>query len=650
MAKAATGPAGHTASWIPFAQKFLASDRPAREAITLLEPNLRSADVVRLDPVTIGRRISDIGKRIASGGNFAFRNAHYIPEVSLELKESLELWDRALLQPTTAGFSELATRAAAQAEAGYGFLRQWGPRLGALRWCCCMCWIGERARVINSASMGSSLGTVHPHQSNAALRRAKERIFHWIKELIHEAPVLKVFDFDLVGCGVYINGSNEPLPRDGTSEWFRRQMEMDIANLCRQARDLPPEELNATAPVLDILRPYGEPMLLLPPPEALRRIAERNKWRCELLRSTLDGLPSKALVEGPVLHCEKPDPPPVDLDDQEVVAKIQRGEALGKGDQEDGLPGAPHGSVGLIFAGLVAAENIDNIRICPGLLEVPQFMEVFLRYSTPILSLDFSGCDGLVDEACMALLPLAGPSLKMLDLESCGLETGSVEPLAQALTQLPGLQHLDLAHNLFNATAAARLVQLLFTTNRVDLATLRLDGNPVGDREQFRMDVANHLCVRGSHVVGGGELIFHTNRDAVRWMAEPRQGSFAARRRDDYEPLNSVSLEELQEGVWVKERELDVLEAEDPRARTERGQEIFRKQRMINAQTLGALGTWASLDERSQEQRRAGADDATATEGGLSLADTGTVGPFTTPSASGTATTVAMATPAAAVR
>merc|ERR1719456_1176449 len=95
-------------------------------------------------------------------------------------------------------------------------------------------------------------------------------MFHWIDALILEAPLLKVYDFDLLGFGVYMNQRAEPLPRGGDNEWFRRQMQYDLSSLCRQVKELPPESLNLSEPKLHILRPYGEATWMLPPPEAPR--------------------------------------------------------------------------------------------------------------------------------------------------------------------------------------------------------------------------------------------------------------------------------------------------------------------------------------------------------------------------------------------
>ena len=55
-----------------------------------------------------------------------------------------------------------------------------------------------------------------------------------------------------------------------------------------------------------------------------------------------------------------PPPPQFDLDDPEVRSKVERGEDLGKAHQEDGLPGALHGSVGLLYAA-TAFEALQNL-------------------------------------------------------------------------------------------------------------------------------------------------------------------------------------------------------------------------------------------------------------------------------------------------
>merc|ERR1711865_824079 len=123
-------------------------------------------------------------------------------------------------------------------------------------------------------------------------------MFHWINDLIFEAPLLKVFDHDLLGYGVYMNKRAEPLPRGGKDEWFRRQMQYDLASMCRRVKELPPASLNRIEPRLHILRPYGEATWMLPPPEALRFILQTHGWVAECHMPPIDNVPAKALVQG----------------------------------------------------------------------------------------------------------------------------------------------------------------------------------------------------------------------------------------------------------------------------------------------------------------------------------------------------------------
>mmetsp|Transcript_82339 Transcript_82339/g.156562 ORF Transcript_82339/g.156562 Transcript_82339/m.156562 type:complete len:765 (-) Transcript_82339:79-2373(-) len=658
----------------PFAELVFASDNYAKQAYQFLRPNFKIDDTMWLRPKAIGHMMADIADRLSVEGNFPGR--HYVPEVSLEFADSVKLWRESLSEVTSSAFTAKVTRAAMQAEAAYGYLGTWGPRFAALRWCLCITWIAARATLANLTSAGGSYGTVDPKKSADSLRQTKLKIFKILQGLLEEAPLLKVFDFDLIGYGVYINGGAEPLPRGGTDEWFRRQMEYDVASMCRQARDLPPPEVNDREPTLPILRPYGEPTWHLPPPKALRFILERHKWYCHVQSTVKEGvkkemakneedpvealkrralarmqlersgtaamdlkaalaepappkselkkslqshydnlfneemdtealiasatealeevkppvaqsLPAKAYIQGALLIMDIAPPDEIDLSDADVISKIQRGEDLGKGSQEDGLPGAIHGSIGLLFAGMCAVERLDNIRVGQGLLEIDSFLEVFLQYSTSIKLLDMSHTKGALTEEHLRVLPQARGTLQTLDLSSSGLEEQHVNALADAFEALPGLKHVDLSDNTLERPAALRFIGML-TERRVDLSSLRLDRNPLGDGELFGQDLAAIMATRGDTVVAGGELVLHQTNDAVLWYAKPRSGTLADRRRDDTMMLGATSVEELELGALARNEQLDLIDEQgmDPRTTNDVGRELLRQERQVNDDVL----------------------------------------------------------------
>lgn len=439
--------------------------------------------------------------------------------------------------------------------------------------------------------------------SAEACRKAKDSMFQWINELIHEAPLLKVYDFDLIGYGVYMNKRAEPMPRGGNNEFFRRQMQFDLASLCRQVKDLPPLEINRREPNLHILRPYGELTWMLPPPDALRFIVEKHDWYCKAEMPAIDQMPAKVSIEGPVMHMDTPPEVVFDFTDPEIIGKVQRGEDLGKGKQEDGLPGAIHGSIGLLFAGIMGVEQCVNAKIYPSMLEVDGFLENFMKYSTRLTTLDFSGAEGVIDEEMLEFISHAGPGLRFLDLEKCGLEASHVDQLADTCEALTGLQHLDLAHNDLDAAAATSLITSLAEQRgaladgapqrgprRVDLHSIRFDGCPVGDPHEFRQDVAGLLAARGDQVVAGGELVLYLGVDGVRWFAEPRASTLAARRRDDTLVMAATSFEELLDGAYTRKSQLDTIyrEGTDVRTRTQVGKELLGKEREYNEKMFTA--------------------------------------------------------------
>jgi len=551
-----------------FAAKFFQSDGLATEALALLTPQARHCDLGELNPLTVGMSMVNIGTRMKDEGSFP--GGHYVVESSLEFDESIDCLRKSLDPVTCHEFHAFIQQAAKQAEAGYGTLSTWGPKLAALRWLCCIWWLASRVEIVNAVSVGACFGTIDPRASADACRKAKDDMFGWINELIHKAPLLKVYDFDLIGYGVYMNKRAEPMPRGGTNEWFRRQMQLDLAALCRQVKDLPPADLNRTEPRLHILRPYGTLTWMLPPPEALRFIVEKHDWYCQAEMPSIDEAPAKVVVEGLVMHMDTPPPVEFDFKDPEVIAKVQRGEDLGKGCQEDGLPGAIHGSIGLLFAGIMGVEQCVNAKLYPSLLEVDGFLECFMRYTTRLTTLDLSGCEGQMDEEFLEFLAYAGPSLRLLDLEKCGLESSHVDQLTETCEKLTGLQHLDLAYNELDAAAATSLITSLAEQRgalplgvplrgprRVDLTSIRFDGCPVGDPHEFRQDIAGLLAARGDQVVAGGELVLYLGVDGVRWFAEPRPLTLAARRRDDTLIMAATSFEELLDGAYARNESLD---------------------------------------------------------------------------------------------
>jgi len=512
---------------------------------------------------------------------------HYIHEDSIEVDDSLNLLEQALTVSSSLEFNELVQKAAKQAEAGYGSMKTWGPRLASLRWLCSIWWLAARVEVVNRNSAGASFGTIDPRFSEQVNWRAKNDMIHWISDLVHEAPVLKIFDHDLMGCGVYMNSRSEPLPRGGNDAWFRRQMQFDLASLCSQLRQLPPVKLNLQEPKLQILRPYGEPTWMLPPPEALRPILLAHGWIAEPLTPPIDQVPAKALIQGKVLHIDAPAPYEFDLTDPEIIARVQRGEKLGKGPQDDGLPGAIHGSLSLLYAGVVAIEGYDNVKIYSDILEIDDFLEKFLEYCPRLVTLDLSGAEGAMDEEFLMFISHCGPSLRVLDLENCNLDGSVVDTLVDTCEALKGLQHLDLAYNNIDA-AMATLFLASLAERRIDLQTVRLDGNPVGDMYEFRQDVAGLLAARGDQVVAGGELVLHLDVDAVRWLPEPKADTLAARRRNDTLMMAATSFDELIDGAHQRNADIDQLymEGRDPRTRTIAGKEMLQKERDLNNKIL----------------------------------------------------------------
>jgi len=586
---------------VAFVRKLFAVDRPAREAFPLLVPGLLAGDLASLDPSTLGVKIADLAERLYEKGSLPGLPT-WEWEASVEIVESIAVWRRALNESSSRSFAGLARRAAVLAEAGYCQLGRLAPRLAALRWLCCISWIASRAETIDSVSAGGAVGTMDPSLSAAAMHDAKTVIVGWIKNLLAEAQVLAIFDFDLVGHGVWHTGGREQLPPEAENEWFRRGVEFDIALLSYQARMLEPLELNSVPAVLLLRMPHGSSDWELLPHEAPRHIVEKHQWLAEVKSAPIDGLPEKVPLRSPVLHCNKPPPPQPDLDDIEVVQKIQRGEPLGKAHQEDGLPGALHPSVGLLFAAIVAVEDIENVSIYPGLLEIEGFFEAFLQHCHHISALDCSGCAGLMDEACLRLLPLTGESLTFLDLEDCGLKNDYLEALTDSLRQLSGLRHVDLAGNSLDGAAATCLMTAL-SLSRFDVASIRLDGNPIGDLLAFRDEVNN-----------GGNLMLLPGERGARWQLIPRQGSVAARAYITGVGMPAYSLKDVHAEARRRES-VNLKQLEDPEMVATYGRKFLTQQQKMNARVLGHPVVQIWREARLKTAKTSSPDRPEATSG-----------------------------------
>jgi len=505
----------------PFADKFFSADRLSRLAVELLGPELR-IEVGDLEVKAFGPLISEIGKNLIAHG--AMAQTSHVPfqhEPSLEIAESFKIWDRVIVEETSDDFFVDVARMSDLAFSGYKSLGTWGQRLAALRWAACTRWLAGRALACKPRALGTNCRAPEPHASHKEAFAAKLAIIKMLKELAVEPAIVAMFDFDLVGYGVWHSGGREPLPKEATDEWWRRFAEMDLMALWRQVQRLPPPELDAQIPVLALLQPYPRPNWELPLPLAARAIMDKHGWLVEVRQPAINGhLPDKALMQGNLLLADAPELWQPDMSDPAVFESIQRGEDQGKGHQSEGLPGALHGSMGMIMAAMCAQEKLGNIRIYPGLLKIQGFAEGFLRYSPSISSLEFRQCHELINLALLHQLSLVGEKLQILDLEDCGLDGSHMEALATALRYMPGVRHLDLSGNEIEGQAGIRLVRLL-AESRVDVACLRMDRNPIGDKRGFTEEVATILATRGEKVIAGGEIVFDLSGEAMKWSATP---------------------------------------------------------------------------------------------------------------------------------
>eukprot|EP00927_Polykrikos_kofoidii_P061956 TRINITY_DN56777_c0_g1_i1.p1 TRINITY_DN56777_c0_g1~~TRINITY_DN56777_c0_g1_i1.p1 ORF type:complete len:634 (-),score=110.85 TRINITY_DN56777_c0_g1_i1:27-1928(-) len=505
---------------VNFVQKVFSNDRPSREAFVLLAPEFRSCDLRMVKAADIGLRMAEIGDRLYREGSLPGLPTWEMEE-SPEFVRSIAEWRKALEVAGCEDFMRHLRNASKNSMAAYFQMGKLVPSLAALRWMTCMKWLEFRGDIIDAASVGGAFGSLNPTKSYDALVKAKEFIFHELREILAQPEAVAMIDYDLKGHGVWHRGGCEPLPEEATNEWYRRGVEFDLSSFCLQSLQLPPMEINETGygpPIYLLKQPLGKPDWSLGPQDSPRHVLLSTNWGVELSQSPFDNLPAKQLVQGMVLQVKKPPAPVFDLNDPEILEKIQRREDLGKGDQEDGLPGAIHGSVGLFYAALCAVEKQEHIRIYPDILPIEGFIEYFLRYSPPLRSLDFGGCAEKMTAEILQFLPLAGESLVFLDLEECNLSGEHVDVLVSSLQDLRGLRHVDLTGNNFDGPAAVRLLSEL-SERRVDVFTIRFDDNPLGDRPHFRDAVTDLLVKRGGGVAVGGEIVSHLHNDSVSWSA-----------------------------------------------------------------------------------------------------------------------------------
>jgi len=383
-----------------------------------------------------------------------------------------------------------------------------------------------------------------------------------------------------VGYGVWHRGGREPLPEEAENEWYRRGLQFDIASMCWQVWRLPPDHINTIGegpPVYVLKRPFGERDQELQPASTARIIIQKHLWGADVEQSPIDVLPTKALVLGNVLHAEAPPEPEFDVTDPEIFAKIQRGDDLGKGLQEEGLPGALHGSIGLLFAMMCHREDIENVKFCSGqpdeygrpeadrFLPIPDLVRCFLRFGPPFRSLDFSGCALTMCDEILDVVANAGPSLLTLDLEDCGLGKANVESLIRTFGKLTGLTFVDLGHNSFDAESAYDLVCSIcrvtpmsnWEFGRIDVATVRLDGNPIDNTGTFRDKIAALLSERGGQVVAGGEFILPMSDTEVLWHAGAVCGSQVhAAVNKGVQHVETTALKDLEKNIKKSEQEL----------------------------------------------------------------------------------------------
>mmetsp|Transcript_30096 Transcript_30096/g.54467 ORF Transcript_30096/g.54467 Transcript_30096/m.54467 type:complete len:661 (-) Transcript_30096:98-2080(-) len=605
----------------PFVIKLFMSERLAREAFTFLAPQHSSDDLTIMDPVAIGPWIGELGERLYHEGSLPGLPCWEMEE-SPEIKNSVDLWRKALEVDTGPAFDELVQKSFREAEAGFFQLGRLGPRLAGLRWTSCLRWLSSYCTEVMKASGGGGNCTALTADAiDRASREAKKFIFTCLGGIMEEPPVVTLFDFDLMGQGVWHGGGKQPLPEEAKDEWYRRGNVFDLCRIAHQAVRVPPEDLNPSVPHLMLIQPYGTPNEYIRLPEVPRMIIDKHGWVAEALPAPVDVMPAKAWVPGKVLHMEIPAPPDFDLEDPEVRAKVERGEDLGKGHQEDGKPGAVHGSVGLMYAAAGIQEGIENAWFYPGIIQLEGFMEMFLTYGPPLRSISLAGADADVDEDVLELLKLAGESVLTLDLEQCGIDGSLIDALMDMLKDLSGLRNLDLGCNKLDGPSALSLIRLLGEA-RVDLQTIRLDKNPFGQPEVLKNEIAACLATRGESVVAGGDLVLHLGDNAVRWCAGPRENTLAQRLRDDgADILHTSSLKEMDRAIVQREAVWARYEKNDPAAQSSGGRDWLRRMRLSNVKLnkhplikfYRKQRTWAANNAKSnkEEQKDGGQENTT---------------------------------------
>lgn len=549
----------------PFHVRFFGLDVLAREAIPLLSAELRSVDLIPMHPTEMGPRIVELGRQLHAGALHCGEELHqggcttWVPQPSLELDDSLDLWDAALQQTTCKEFTRLVQRAAVQAYAGYAQLGNVGPRIAALRWACCCCWIGSRAGVVAANTISNKPAAISPELSRQATWEAKAEIYGWLRAVTKEPKLVCFYDFDVCGYGVYHQGGKEHLIEEAENEWFRRGIEYDIISLCRQALELPPIEMNSAAPCFNMLQPLGRPARVIQPTEMPIAILKLHEWICDVEKPTNDNLPSKGAVVGNILYADVPPEPVPDYDDPVIAAKVERGEDLGKFHQSFGLPGSLHGSVGMLFAADMVVRGLENFRPSPKLWEIDGFMEAFFLHAPPIGFLDLSNSPRTITPERLELVQMV-TSLRHLDLEGCRLGPNHVGAVVELAAHLPRLKFLDLGRNKLDAQAAKYLMSQL-AERRIDVEVVRLDKNPLGDPEAFRDSMKALFSKRANNIISGGDLTLHTGLDMVRWEALPMRDSLAARRLagggKDAVPM--VAMSALQRKGNARRRQLDKM-------------------------------------------------------------------------------------------
>lgn len=546
-----------------------------RHAWLFCAPEHDFSDLTSMDPSEIGENILQLGRQLYDEGSLP-EHPTWAKEESPEFEDSLNLWEQAVQEDAGPLYTQLVQRAFRQAEAAYFQMGRLEPRLSALRWCMCMCWLASRSALIIESSPSGQCNAIDPKRSMETNLRSKQTIFGWLKNLVKEPKIMAIYDFDLVGNGIWHSGGRESVPEDFKNEWARRGVEFDIARMCAQAMLLEPESANAAAPRLRMVQPLGTADLQLLLPHVPRLIMEKHGWVA--LERPLPFEEEKFHVDGPLLHIEVPLPPEPDLTNPEVYAKLERGEDLGKGLQEDGLPGALHGSVGLLYAAACYEENISNIQMYIGALQLDGFFRSLLRYGPIFRNLSFADVVSIPAET-LQLLGLVGNRLHTLDLQGCGINQALIEDLANSLVFLPNLRRLDLANNQMETAACLKLISEL-CERRIDIDMIRLDGNPLGNPEIFRNEVAGLLAQRGESAVAGGEIVFHLGDSAVRWCSASRPGCLAHTIREDaFNMPMATSFKELRRVAEMRKKRLKSYEENDPAAKSSGGRDWLMRQR-----------------------------------------------------------------------